>query len=140
MANKTQKFKSVIKGIWNFFVGISNIVSCFVAILSCYIAYTAVSEIFQLNVEISPIIEKLQRDSIVIERAVSVVTPNAVVTPKDTAYIQPDTQTKDLPEIIPNADADSSKYLPRTEMDNIRARRDAFLERMKLFKLFLGKQ
>lgn len=134
-----QKITSTIKGIWSFFVGVSNIISCIAAIASCYIAYTAASEIFHLNVEISPIVEKLQKDSVIIEKT----TP--IVIQKDISYSRPDAeeipehvkkspeQSKKLPVAAPNMDSEDSQTLQPTKIDSIRSRRDAFLERMKPF-------
>ena len=145
MANK-EKIISAIKKLWSFFVGISNIISCIAAVVSCYIAYTAASEIFHLNVEISPIVEKLRKDSvIVVEKNVPIIqkdtSPNSqsnITTqkspqkPKDSLE-----QAGNTPKIEPNIDSDDPKYLPSSEVDNIRSRRDAFLEKMKPF---FGKQ
>jgi len=49
-----------------FFVDLSNIICCIVSNASCYIAYTIVAEIISLNIDIAPVVEKLQKDSIVI--------------------------------------------------------------------------
>ncbi len=144
MTNKTQKFISVIKGIWNFLVDISNIISCvvaiiscIVAIISCYIAYTAVTEIISLNVEITPIVRMFQKDSTIVERIIFIPSDN---NPIDNLLSKtPDGESKgstNSPLNIPKPNdspskKDESPYLSQEEVKSIEEHRDSFLEGIK---------
>lgn len=142
MTDRKQKVISIIKGVWSFLVGISTIIGCIVSIISCYIAYNAASEIFHLNFEISPIVEKFRQDSVVIiERTAPVVIQ------KDNSKNQRDADSPEIQEkeknspeygknpqeTEPSIEPDNSQHVSSSEIDNIRSRRDAFLERMKPF-------
>lgn len=58
----------MIKGIWRFIVDVFGIISCIFTVLSCCFAYNAVKEIINLKIEISPVVEKFQRDSVFVEK------------------------------------------------------------------------
>lgn len=119
MANNNNR--SAVKGTWNFLVGIANIISCVVAVVSCYIAYTAVVEIINLNIEIAPVVERFKKDSIIIEKTIISESPTEL--------------KKQESETMSDSELDDSKFLPSTEVDNIMIDKAVFLERMqKLFK------
>ena len=122
------KIKLTIKRIWNFLIGISNIGSCFFAATSCYIASIAVLEVFNLNVEINQIVEKSQKDSVVI-----IERPVPISVPQDSSLENRSGIRQDnRPVIEQNTESDDSPYLTSTEIDEIRRRRDEFLKRMRL--------
>lgn len=132
------KIKSTVRKTWNFLVGISNIVSCLVSVLSCYIAYHAVLEIISLNVEISPITEKIQKDSIVIiERPIPTFKPqnHSQENHSQENHSQEncsDKPQKEPPIIEQSKESDNSPYQLSSETEKIRRDRDAFIERMNL--------
>lgn len=134
----SDKIKSTIRRTWNILVGISNIVSCLASVLSCYIAYHAVLEIINLNVEISPITEKIQKDSIVIiERAVPTFKPQKQSQKKRSQENHSQENHSDIPQDAPpiieqSIESDASPYLPSSETEEIRRNRDAFVEKMNL--------
>ncbi|MDE5783963.1 MAG: hypothetical protein K2H97_06570 [Prevotella sp.] len=122
----SNNIKSTIKGIWNFLVGISNIGSCLLAAISCFLAYNAVLEVISLNVEINQIIENFQKDSVVI-----IERPVPILVQKDSflenrSEIRPDS----LPKTKQNLESDTSPNLSPAEIDEIRRDRDAFLKKM----------
>lgn len=113
---------SAIKIIWRLIVDISNIISCGFTILSCYIAYTAVSEIISLNVEIAPIVKEFRRDSVIIEKNIISEQPSIVL-------------DKQKSEIYKDPESENSEDLSDSEVDTIISHREEFLKRMrKLFK------
>jgi len=127
MTNKTSSILSAINEIWHFIVGLSNIISCIVSIASCYIAYTIVTQIISLNIDIAPVVEKLQKDSIIIiERPVPIVICDSLS----------NSPSKRQPAIEQNKDKEGSKNLSSTEIDDIRKHRELFLERTHML---LGK-
>lgn len=122
------KIKLTIKRIWNFLVGISNIGSCFLAAVSCYIAYITASEVISLNVEINQFVKTSQKDSVVI-----IERPVPISVPQDSSLEnRSDIRQDNRPVIEQNTESDNSPYLTSTEIDEIRRRRDEFLERMRL--------
>ena len=139
----TKKLKLKLKDTWNFFVGLSSIISCIVSILSCYIAFITVSEIISLNIEINPIVEKLQKDSIVIiEKHIPRQLQNENIQHKNSLKqptIDNSQQIKDSNKSIDiNNDTDTivsenNNHLSSSEFNNIRTRRDLFLKRKKNF-------
>lgn len=139
----TKKLRFKLKDTWNFFVGLSSIISCIVSILSCYIAFITVSEIISLNIEINPIVEKLQKDSIVIiEKHIPIQSQNENIQYKNILKqptIDNSQQIKDSNKSIDtNNDTDTivsenNNHLSSSEINNIRTRRDLFFKRMKNF-------
>ncbi len=116
------KIMSAIKIIWRFIVDISNVISCVFTIVSCYITYTAVSEIISLNIELTPIVKEFRRDSVIIEKNIITEQPS----------IELDKQKS---ESYKDPESKNSEDLSSSQINDIIAHRNAFLERMqKIFK------
>lgn len=138
-----KKLKLKLKDTWNFFVGLSSIISCIVSILSCYIAFITVSEIISLNIEINPIVEKLQKDSIVIiEKHIPRQLQNENIQHKNSLkqptidnsqQIKDSNKSIDINNDIDTIVSENNNHLSSSEINNIRTRRDLFLKRMKNF-------
>lgn len=122
--------KSKFKTRFSVWVGISNIVCCIASIISCIIAYTAVEQIVSLNVEFQPIVEKFQKDSVIIEKIFE--KPQLIImSVPDSAY-----HANPIPPIVINPDVekcDSSKYVPAAEVNDIMDAKNRFLKHMQPF-------
>lgn len=119
------KIRTVVIIVWRFAVGLAGIISCIFAILGCYIAYTAVSEVYHLNIEIAPVIEKFRKDSIVvIERPIPIIRDSSSDNNSTVQF-----EAKHTEEL----DTDDSPFLRQKKIDAMRNDRDAFLEKMQRF-------
>lgn len=128
MANKLSRIRSALKNAWHYTVGFSNIISCIISIISCYIAYTAVMEIYYLNIEVAPIIEKFNTDSIiVVEKPADPIPEHS-----NTSDNQPNNTTDTEPTIKSTIESKDSLHLSSETIDGIRDRRDAFIKKMQL--------
>lgn len=132
MKNYVPTIRSIIKRIWSFFVGISNIISCGIAILTCYITYTAAKEIINLNIEIAPITEKIQKDSIVVIRESPTPKPD-----QDSHFIKSPAVSPQ--QIDQSTEVEESPYLSSSAIDKIQDDRDKFFERMQRIRQILNR-
>lgn len=132
MKNYVRVILSMIKRIWRFLVGISTIISCCIAILTCYITYTAAKEIINLNVEVSPIIEKIQKDSIVVIHERPTPEPN-----QDTHFVKSPAVSPQ--QIYQSTEEEESPYLSSSAIDEIRGGREDFFKRIQRIRQILGK-
>lgn len=143
---KTNKIKSVFKCTWNFLVGISNIISCITAIISCGIIYLAVLEVMVLNIEIKPVVEKIHEivndSTIIIERRVPVVIAPPGNTPNDNKKSEPKHSLQKPPKydvepvepVEPNADSTRNSFLSDERILIIEEWRERFLRMMGLLR------
>ncbi len=114
------KIKSVIKGTGNFLVAFFNIISCIAAVFSCIAAYTVVSEIISLKIEITPVVEKFQKDSIIIIR---------VPVQEPTIDDNGQKPSEALPE--PTVQPGPGDTVSEVEINSIRLDRDNFWKQMR---------
>ena len=133
MVNIVHKIFSIAKDIWHFLVESSNIISCVAAVLSCYIAYTAVSEIITLNIELSPIIERIQKDSIIfIEKPIPLEVRENITNEQNPASDE-ESSKFEMNDNTNDEQDPGSHYLNKETVESIRAHRESFLERMRRY-------
>ncbi|MCH5174729.1 MAG: hypothetical protein J1F40_02460 [Prevotellaceae bacterium] len=124
MINKLFNIWVVVIKIWHFVIGLSGIISCIFAGIGCYIAYVAMNEVYNFKIEITPIIEKLRKDSVVIiERPAPILIRDSI---SRNTTVPASHEKKQL-------GTDDSSYLSSDEINKIRNNRDEFLKKMHLF-------
>lgn len=83
-----------VKMLWHVIVDIFCIVGAVATVLSCIFAFSAVKEIINLNVRILPMVEKLQQDTIIVEKIVFRESERGVVREKLGEEISDEDQVK----------------------------------------------
>ena len=133
MVNILLKILSITKDIWHFLVESSNIISCVAAVLSCYIAYTAVSEIISLNIELSPMIERIQKDSIIFIERPTPLEVRENITNEQNPASEEESSKFEMNDNTNDEQDSGNHYINKNTLESIRADRESFFERMRIF-------